>query len=111
MIDWTDDVAAPLIAALIQFADKRGHWPGCRQSRRVACFTTYEGRDEVPSPCSPRCVKARKAIEAVGGAVEQKIGYRPGPSNSIESSATSVPRTDRRTATPPAEMVARREPA
>ena len=71
---------AALITALLSFADSRGHWPSCPQSRRVACYTTYDGPDEVPRACSARCRKARTAIEAAGGTVEQRIGYRPGPS-------------------------------
>lgn len=64
-----------LAVALMTFADSRGHWPGCRQSRRIGVYTTFDRQgNEIPNPCSPRCRKARGAIEAAGGTLDQKIG-------------------------------------
>jgi hypothetical protein len=67
---------AQLFDGLMQFVDKRGYWPGCPQSRRIGVYTKL-ARDqvtEVVSPCSPKCVKARKAIESAGGTVVQQSG-------------------------------------
>jgi hypothetical protein len=65
-----------LIDALMQFADKRAHWPGCRQSRQVGVFTKLarDGVTKVISPCSPKCIKAGKAVETAGGTFVQTIG-------------------------------------
>ena len=68
--------AAQLIAALLAFADKRGHWPGCWQSKRIGAYTRLapDRVTEIVSPCSPRCRRARRAVEAAGGKAAQKIG-------------------------------------
>lgn len=64
-----------LVAALLSFADKRGHWPRCRQSREIGVYTVLDKhQDEIIAPCSPRCTKARKAVEAAGSIVVQQIG-------------------------------------
>ena len=73
-----------LIAALLAFADKRGHWPGCPQSRRSFRYSKIdEHGDEVLRPCSPKCRRARQAIEAAGGSVDQE-DRKPGVATSAK---------------------------
>jgi hypothetical protein len=72
-----------LISALLQFVDKRGHWPTCPQSRRRSNYWAEDRHgDEIVRPCSPACRKARQAIEAAGGTVVQVVGSRLRPDRS-----------------------------
>ena len=64
--------ADKLIAALLAFADPRGHWPRCPRTREMARSTMMDADgNTILTPCSTKCRQAREAIEADGGTVLQ----------------------------------------
>ncbi len=69
-----------LIAALMAFADKRGHWPRCPRTREMGRSTMMDDDGtEILTPCSKKCTTARQAVEAAGGMVIQPLPIIRGP--------------------------------